>query len=270
MSSPKDTNLTVRHEFGNLIAPIVKRISKCKGRKNVYPSFTPLINSISVTFSIAGIYTVAYITGSNFLPPSNGDTYVNFGSYTHLPIIFYSSFNISFIVPLNAPIGVYNITLVNVYNDNFSLPVSQSYPGIPNYSNSISYTIYDSYYFQFGSYFVLDSYLVKGKYIISQNLNYNNIVTFTGNGQIEFLKNTNNNYKNINFTIMFGTKSIINGNISRNINNNVLWNTVIVPEDISNTNPGIPIGLTNYPGTIVNATNANNTGSFKIIFYFNK
>lgn len=153
MSCPKDTNLTVRDEFGNLIAPIVKRISKCKGRKNVYPSFTPVINSISVTFSIAGIYTVVYISGSNFLPTSNGDTYVNFGSYTHLPIIFYSSFNISFIVPLNVPIGVYNITVVNVYNDNFSLPVKQSYPGIPNYSNSISYTIYDSY-------------LVKGKYII--------------------------------------------------------------------------------------------------------
>ena len=44
MSCPKDTNLTVRDEFGNLIAPIVKRISKCKGRKNVYPSFTPVIN----------------------------------------------------------------------------------------------------------------------------------------------------------------------------------------------------------------------------------
>ena len=46
--------------------------------------------------------------------------------------------------------------------------------------------------------------------------------------------------------------------------------TVIVPEDISNTNPDIPVGLTNYPGNIVTATNANNTGSFKIIFYFNK
>ena len=88
MSCPKDTNLTVRDEFGNLIAPIVKRISKCKGRKKMVGCFTPVINSLSVTLSVTGIYTVVYITGSNFLPPSNGDTYVNFGSYTHLPIIF--------------------------------------------------------------------------------------------------------------------------------------------------------------------------------------
>lgn len=144
MSCPKDTNLTVRDEFGNLIAPIVKRISACKNRKKMYPSFTPIINNLSVTLNAIGVYTVVHITGSNFLPPSNGDTYVNFGPYTHLPIIFYSSFNISFVVPLNTPIGIYNIRVVNVYNDNFSLPVKQSNPGIPNYSNSISYIIYDS------------------------------------------------------------------------------------------------------------------------------
>jgi len=141
MSCPKDTNLQVRDEFGNLIAPIVKRISKCKGRKSFYPSFTPVINSISVNTSIVGVYTVVYITGSNFLPPCNGDTYVNFGPYTNIPITFFSSFNISFVVPLNAPIGLYNIRVVNIYNDNFSLPVSQSNPGIPNYSNAVSYLI---------------------------------------------------------------------------------------------------------------------------------
>ena len=65
MSCPKDTNLTVRDEFGNLIAPIVKRISNCNGRKSVYPSFTPVINSISVNSSISGVYTVVYIISIN-------------------------------------------------------------------------------------------------------------------------------------------------------------------------------------------------------------
>jgi uncharacterized protein (TIGR03437 family) len=143
MSCPKDTNFQVRDEFGNIISPIVKRTSKCKGRKSFYPSFTPVINSLSVTSSIIGVYTVVYINGSNFLPPSNGDTYVNFGLFTHLPITFYSSFNISFIVPLNAISGFYDVRVVNTYNDNFSLPVSQSNPGIPNYSNSISFKIND-------------------------------------------------------------------------------------------------------------------------------
>ena len=88
MSCPKDTNLQVRDQFGNLIAPIVQRISKCKGKKSFYPSFTPVIDSISVTSSVAGVYTFVQITGSNFLPPCNGNTYVNFGSFTQIPITF--------------------------------------------------------------------------------------------------------------------------------------------------------------------------------------
>jgi len=173
MSCPKDTNLQVRDQFGNLIAPIVQRISKCRGRKNYYPSFTPVINTISVTASAQGAYTVVYITGSNFLPPCNGDTYVNFGSFTRLPITFYSSFNISFVVPLNAPLGIYDIRVVNIYNDNFSLPVSQSSPGIPNYSNSISYVIYNSANNM--------TYTISGTYVISSDSSYNTIINFTGN-----------------------------------------------------------------------------------------
>ena len=133
MSCPKDTNIITRDELGNIIAPIVQRISKCKGRKSVYPSFTPVIDSLSSTASVAGYYTVVTIQGSNFLPPCNGETYVNFGTYKQIPIIFYSSFTISFVVPLAAIGGIYNIRVVNIYNDNFSLPVNQSYPGIPNY-----------------------------------------------------------------------------------------------------------------------------------------
>jgi len=106
-----------------------------------FPSFTPVINTLSVTTSVAGVYTLVYINGSNFIPPCNGVTYINFGDYKNIPITFYSSFNISFVVPLNATKGKYNIVVVNVYNSNFSPSVNQSYPGIPNYSNSITYTI---------------------------------------------------------------------------------------------------------------------------------
>jgi hypothetical protein len=106
-----------------------------------YPSFTPAISSLSVTSSLIGQYSLVYITGANFLPPCYGNTYVNFGSYTKLPITFYSTINISFIVPLGAQSGNYNVTVINVYNSNFSPAINQSYAGNPNYSNSITYTI---------------------------------------------------------------------------------------------------------------------------------
>jgi hypothetical protein len=115
-------------------------INRC--RKSVgYPNFTPIIYGASVTTSVSGVYTLVYITGENFISPVNGTTYVNFGSFLNLPITFYSSFNISFVVPLNALAGSYNVVVVNVYNGNFSTAVNTSYPGNPNYSNSITYTI---------------------------------------------------------------------------------------------------------------------------------
>ena len=109
--------------------------------KSFYPSFNPTINGLSVTSSASQTYSLVYITGSNFVSPTNGTTYVNFGSFLNLPITFYSSFNISFVVPLNALSGSYNVVVVNVYNGNFSTAVNTSYPGNPNYSNSITYTI---------------------------------------------------------------------------------------------------------------------------------
>jgi hypothetical protein len=107
--------------------------------KEVYPTFTPTINGLSFTSSSAGIYSLVYVNGSNFLP--NGTTSIKFGNYGYLPITYYSSFDISFVVPLNAIAGNYNVQAVNLYNGNFSPQVNQSYPGNLNYSNSITYTI---------------------------------------------------------------------------------------------------------------------------------
>jgi len=114
-----------------------RKFPKCRNRNGFYPSFTPIINSLSVTSSSYGIYSVVYINGSNFLPGS----YVNFGPFKQLPIIFFSSFNLSFVVPLNAIPDTYNVIVVNVYNGNFSPSINQSYPGNLNYSNIITYTI---------------------------------------------------------------------------------------------------------------------------------
>ena len=114
---------------------------KCAKLKGFYPSFAPVINTLSTTTSAAGQYSLVYINGSNFLPQCYGTTYVNFGYFTNLPITFYSTYNISFVVPLNAPVGNYDVVVVNIYNNNFSPFVNQNYPGNINNSNSITYTI---------------------------------------------------------------------------------------------------------------------------------
>ena len=106
-----------------------------------YPSFAPVINNLSVNSSAVGVYSLVYIYGINFLPPVYGITYVIFGSFNQLPITFYSNSCISFVVPLNAKPGNYNIVVVNIYNSNFSPTNNHTYPGIPNYSNSILYQI---------------------------------------------------------------------------------------------------------------------------------
>jgi hypothetical protein len=111
----------------------------CRLYKPLLPSFTPVISNLSVTSSAAGQYSLVYINGSNFFP--NGITYVNFGPYKNIPIVYYSSFNISFVVPLNATAGNYNVVVVNIYNGQFSLPVKNSYPGNLNYSLPVTYTL---------------------------------------------------------------------------------------------------------------------------------
>lgn len=143
MACARNTNIRVTDEFGNTVNPAIYNIkrSDCRKVKPFYPSFAPTINSLSVTSSGSGVYSNVMINGSNFLPPSYGSTYVNFGPYKNLSITFYSTSAVSFIVPLNAVPGIYTVQVVNIYNGNFSPSVNQSYPGIPNFSNSITYTL---------------------------------------------------------------------------------------------------------------------------------
>ena len=111
----------------------------CARNAGFLPSFTPILASLSVTTSTSGAYSLVYVNGSNFLP--NGTTFIQFGGLGYLPVTYYSSFNLSFVVPLNAVAGNYLVKVVNLYNGNFSPPVNQSYPGNLNFSNSITYTI---------------------------------------------------------------------------------------------------------------------------------
>jgi uncharacterized protein (TIGR03437 family) len=116
--------------------------NKCRKYKPFLPNFSPIINSISASSSSQNTYSLVYINGENFLPPAYGTTFIKFGNNSNnLPIVFYSSTNISFVIPLNATKGIYEVTVVNVYNSNFSPSINSSNPGILNYSNKILYTI---------------------------------------------------------------------------------------------------------------------------------
>jgi hypothetical protein len=181
---------------------ILRRASQsCKRNKTSYPNFAPVIYNLSVLSSCPGAYSLVNIDGANFLPPSYGTTYVNFGQYTNLPITFYSSFNISFVVPLTAPPGNYAVTVVNVYNGNFSPAINQTYPGNLVYSNSITYTI------------IINplSYELIGTYSITSDSSYNTIITFTDNGTFTVLSQCQS--AQINYIVVGGGGGGGGGNI---------------------------------------------------------
>lgn len=145
----------------------VKRGRRYKG---FLPSFNPIIYSLSTNNTIPNKYTIVYVTGENFF--QNGITYINFGGFQKIPITFYSSFLISFVIPLDAIGGNYSVVAVNIYNDNFAPPVNYSYPGHLNYSNSLNY-------------FLLH-YTITGSYSITSNTNYNTVITLTADSTIVF------------------------------------------------------------------------------------
>ena len=202
MACARDTNIQLSPDYANYLKNYLSISSKnhnCRKYKSFYPSFAPTINSLSVTSSVARVYSLVYINGSNFLPPCYGTTYVNFGSFKKIPIVFYSTSTISFVVPLNAVPGYYNVQVVNIYNGNFSPAVNQSYAGNPNFSNSFTYRLYKI------------SYSLTGTHSITSDSNYNTIITFTGNGTFTIL----NQYSSIsiNYIVVGGGGGGGGGNI---------------------------------------------------------
>jgi len=146
------------------------KIIRGRKYKGFLPSFNPVITSLSTNFSIPGEYTLVYVTGENFLP--NGVTYIQFGGYKNIPITYYSSFYISFLIPLDTVGGRHQVYAVNIYNGNFSPQVNYSYPGTLNYSNPFEYTLL--------------TFRLTGSYQITSNEDFNTVITFTGNGDIFF------------------------------------------------------------------------------------
>lgn len=136
----RQSNYYLNAQFFSSIINIKKSTRNCrKIIKGFYPSFTPSLSSLSVTSSATGAYSNVNVTGANFLP--YGTTFIKFGNFGYISALYNSSFNLSFVVPLNASPGNYNVQIVNLYNGNFSPPINQSYAGNLNYSNAITYTI---------------------------------------------------------------------------------------------------------------------------------
>ncbi len=139
--NPQSNDYLNAQFFSSIVVSAVtpKTTRSCRKYRDVYPSFTPVLNQLSTISSSAGAYSLVYVNGSNFLP--NGTTSIKFGDYGYIPVIYYSSVYLSFVIPLNATAGSYNVQVVNLYTGNFSPEVNQSCPSNRNFSNSIIYTI---------------------------------------------------------------------------------------------------------------------------------
>jgi len=126
MSSNTQSFLTTLLE-----SEINTKLIRCRKYQGGYPTITPVINSLSVTSSQQGIYTQVLVSGLNFFP--FGKSVINFGSYKNLPISYLSSFNISFVVPVEAISGNYDVQVANI-------STTQVNPVFFN-SNIVEYTI---------------------------------------------------------------------------------------------------------------------------------
>jgi len=108
--------------------------STVNGRKYkyMYPDTRPIIYGLSQNSSVLAAYTVVYLSGYNFSKSNTtGNSTVTFGNITNIPVTFYSSLNISFVVPfINLTTTTYTIQVVN----NNYFPVTQ-------YSNKVNYTL---------------------------------------------------------------------------------------------------------------------------------
>ena len=142
-TNPQSNAYLTAQFFSSIVPDSVTPKSTRNCRKftsSSYPSFTPILSDLSTTSSPFGGYSLVYVNGNNFLP--NGTTFIKFGDYGYLPVTYYSSYNLSFVVPLDASIGIYPVQVVNLYNGNFSAQINQTSPGNINLSTeSITYTI---------------------------------------------------------------------------------------------------------------------------------
>jgi IPT/TIG domain len=83
---------------------------------DTYPDLKPTIvyfSTYTVKYELtkSRSFTI-YVRGTNFT--KEGRTTISFGSYQNIPITFFSSTSISFIIPRQAIPGQYNVEIINV------------------------------------------------------------------------------------------------------------------------------------------------------------
>lgn len=112
--------------YSKIILSTKKRILEKK-----FPNTSPVISVVSPSQSILGDYTICYLTGLNFSKSNTtGNSTITFGDITNIPITFFSSLNVSFVVPNNLAAGTYSVQVVN--NNYFPSTLA---------SNIVNYTI---------------------------------------------------------------------------------------------------------------------------------
>lgn len=86
----------------------------CRKFEYKYPDTSPEIYKLHPAESIVTDYTVCNIIGLNFSKSNTtGNSTVTFGNITNIPVTFYSSLNIAFVVPNNLATGTYAVQVVN-------------------------------------------------------------------------------------------------------------------------------------------------------------
>lgn len=115
-----------------MATPNIKKNITCLQVSSKSPDFTPLIYLLSTDTCAYNTYTVVTVQGYNFFP---GNTVIFFGE-TIVPISYYGSNGLSFVVPITSPKGTYEVRAANVTN---FYPI---YPPVQKKSNIAYFSIY--------------------------------------------------------------------------------------------------------------------------------
>jgi uncharacterized protein (TIGR03437 family) len=104
---------------------------KCRKFEYKYPNTSPVIYSLFPSESVLGDYVLCYINGLNFSKSNTtGNSTITFGNITNIPVTFYSSLNLSFVVPSNLAAGTYSVQVIN-----------NNYFPSTTYSNTVKYIL---------------------------------------------------------------------------------------------------------------------------------
>jgi len=197
--------------------PINTQQNTCRKYTATLPNLNPTIYSLSQYISAPGLYAVVYIQGNNFSPYNAS---VNFGYIQNIPIVFYNSFTVSFVVPIYVSEGEYQIQVVNVNNSKWNKEAI--------YSNIVNYNI--------------QNYSIQGSYNTTDNATYNTILTFTSDSEITFNNKFNVIWNSENGTILTNY-TVNNKNITINVPNG--------PDNVKNNSKYTILFPINEVGSVV-------------------